>query len=132
MADYQRTKNNRYYLPTPIYHQTIWFIRSYYYLCNEADDVLLESPSREEGMPPGGNIVPKEVEQKAANREEYLRKIRIIEESLTVVPEEYRKGVWDNIHLKKGYPIYADRHTYGRWKAAYIYAVASKMGFIKK
>lgn len=29
MRDYQRRKNNKYYLPKSVYHRTLWVIRDY-------------------------------------------------------------------------------------------------------
>lgn len=129
MRDYQRQKNNPYQLPNPVYHQTLWFIRSYRWMQDELNDILLESPSHEEGMPSGSNLVH-EAEMKTERRNYLYQRVRVIEESMVVIPEEYRKGIWDNIQSRKSYPMYADRRTYGRWKAKYVWTVATKMGFV--
>lgn len=131
MRDYQRKKNNKYILPTAVYHQTIWLIRDYDRMVKELADILLESPAPPDGMPGGTNKVS-EVQVKAERREPLLKKTTAIEKALKKVPREYRKGVWDNIQEHKAYPNDADRNTYGRWKSRFIREVAVSLGMVSK
>lgn len=127
--DYQRKRNNKYILPYAAYHQTVWQIRDYYRLKEEAQAILDESPPPPDGQPKAQNLGD-ETAQKAARREAYLLKARQIEEALLVVPKEYRRGVWSNVTRFDPYPMDADRSTYGRWKSRFVYEVAVRMGII--
>jgi len=51
------------------------------------------------------------------NYTELVKEIKVIEEALLDLPEEYRSGVWNNILFGSPYPIDADRTTYGRYKS---------------
>ena len=48
--DYQRKRNNKYILPYAAYHQTVWQIRDYYRLKEEAQAILDESPPPPDGQ----------------------------------------------------------------------------------
>lgn len=131
MRDYQRKRNNKYILPTAVYHQTIWLIRDYDRMMKELDDILLESPAPPDGMPSGTSKVS-EVQVKAERREPLLKKTTAIEKALKKVPKEYRKGVWNNIQNRCPFPIDADRTTYARWKSKFIRDVAVSLGMVSK
>ena len=73
-----------------------------------------------------GNPVLNEV----IKRDKYFNYVKIIEESLNVIPTEYQKGVWDNVTKYKAYPLDADRSTYGRYKSKFIHEVAERFDLI--
>lgn len=123
MRDYQRQKNNKYILPRALYHQTLWQIRDYYRLQEKAKNILYESPAPPDGMPKGGDIGD-EVSTKSIRRELVTDTIRVIEECLKQIPEEYRAGIWNNIQFDAAFPSDAHRSTYGRYKSMYVYTVA--------
>lgn len=129
MRDYQRTKT-KYILPHAVYHKTLWQIRDYYRLKEEADDILHETPSllgnSVHGSEPGDPVF-----SKAARRENYLRIIQVIDSEKAKIPREYQKGVWDSIMYGTRFPDDAHRNTYGRWKSFYVYHVAHALGFIR-
>ena len=129
--EYQRRKNNKYQLPTEVYHMTLWMIRDYYRMTERLDEILVESPSPPDGMPTGHNSQG-EVISKVEKREELKKKTLAIEEALKTIPSEYAKGVWNNIQFRTAYPSDANRNTYGRWKAKFVYNVALNMKFISK
>jgi hypothetical protein len=129
MGDYQRTKNNKYFLPTAVYNKAIWEIRDYYRLRAESESILEESPDPPDGLP-RGTSVGNEVESKAIKREKLKWKIEVIESNLEIIPEEYRRGVWKNIQYRTPYPKNADRTTYSRYKSQYINAIATEMELI--
>lgn len=131
MRDYQRKNNNMYRLPKHVYRETLEYIRDYYEAMSRMDDILVESPSPPDGMPSGSNL-SNEPAQKAERRGADFIKTTIISESLLEIPEEYRSGVWNNIHHQMKYPDDANRNTYGYWKAKYIYTVAVRAGKIHK
>lgn len=127
--DYQRKLNNKYQLPREVYHLTLWQIRDYDRMKDEAEAILTESLPPPDGQPKGTGTGD-EVASKAARREEYIRKTRAVEEALEIVPEEYRRGVWRNVTEWKAYPKDADRSTYGRWKSRFVYETARRLGIV--
>ena len=70
MRDYQRTKG-KYILPREVYHQTIWIIRDYYRLKEEAEAILHESPGPSDGQPHGMNGISDPNASKAIRRERH-------------------------------------------------------------
>lgn len=127
MRDYQRKKNNKYILPSAVYHQTIWAIRDYYRMKQEANDILTESSAAMDGMPHGEKTVDV-VTKKAIKREALIEKISAIDAALQEIPAEYRKPIWENILYSTPFPSYADRSTYGRNKARFIASAAERLG----
>lgn len=129
MGDYQRVKQTKYILGRVVYNKTLWIIRDYYRIKDIADSFLERTPDPRQPRVPSNKIsdITYEVAQK---RERYLKEINIIDKCIAAIPEEYRKGVWDNIMKDKPYPRYADRSTYGRWKSKFIYDVAKMLEFI--
>lgn len=123
MSDYQRTKQTKYLLGRTVYNKTLWRIRDYYRLKDVADNLIHQS--HEESEPTGKtNKISDTVANVVIKRDKYIREINIIDKCLNDIPEEYKKGVWNNIMYNEPYPIYADRTTYGRWKSKFIYDVA--------
>ncbi|MBQ0005103.1 MAG: hypothetical protein KBS68_04485 [Clostridiales bacterium] len=129
MKDYQRMKNNKYLLPGAVYHTALWIIRDYDRMVEEANDVLLESPSPSDGMPRSSKLVD-EVAGKAERRAGYARKIIAIEKALDRIPDEYQRGVWENITKRKAFPKDASRSTYSRNKSKLVYHVAKNLELI--
>ena len=103
---YQR-KTRKYTLPTAVYNATVWQIRDYYRL-KEAFD--------------GADDKSIMVDVKTV--------IDGIDNAMEHIPEEYRKGVWDNIMFQSAYPLDASRATYGRHKSAFIFEVAEIFHFL--
>lgn len=126
MRDYQRQKNNKYLLPSAVYHQTLWAIRDYYRMKDEADSILTESSSSVDGMPHGSSSMDV-VTRKAIRREKLLGRISAIDAALASIPTEYRKPIWQNILFGTPFPLYADRSTYGRNKAKFIATAAERL-----
>lgn len=128
MRDYQRTKNNKYILPSAVYHQTIWIIRDYYRMKQEASDILTESSAATDGMPHSANSPIDVVTRKAIKREKLIEKTTAIEAALSSIPSEYQKPIWKNILYGIPFPSNADRSTYGRNKAKFIASTAERLG----
>lgn len=129
MKDYQRMKNNKYLLPGAVYHTALWIIRDYDRMVEESNDILLESPSPSDGMPRSSKLVD-EVAGKAERRAGYARKIIAIEKALDRIPDEYQRGVWENITKRKAFPKDASRSTYSRNKSKLVYHVAKNLELI--
>lgn len=125
MREYQR-KTGKYILPGNIYMQTIYQIRDYYRLKEEAQMILDESPDPPDGQPKGGSG-KSDVERKALRRERVLNIINVIDRGRALLPEEYRQGVWNNVIYHDAFPNDADRATYGRYKSLFVYTVAKEL-----
>lgn len=127
MRDYQREKNNQYHLPKDLYRQTLYLIRDYYRLIEEYGDMIDEGPDPENvcgGGPgdPTGAL--------AVRLESVHDRVTAIEKAKKSIPEEYIPGIWKNIIWGSRYPDDANRSTYGRWKARFVYQVAKNMHWI--
>ena len=129
MRDYQRKKDSKYLLPTPVYHQVLWQIRDYYRMKDMADAIIDESPGIGDGIP-HGSPSPDGVFNKVIRRMDLTRITDIIEGELAKIPEEYRKGVWNNILYYTKFPLDADRSTYVRYKSRFIFQIAVQQGLI--
>ena len=128
MRDYQRHKNNKYILPRAVWHKTLWEIRDYYRMTEEADNLLTASPSSD-GTGRKGSVGDPTF-TKASKRERLLRRIDAIDDAKASVPAEYRKGVWENVMYGTRYPDDAHRNTYSYWKSRFVHKVAERLGFI--
>lgn len=127
---YQRKKNNKYLLPTAVYNHTIWQIRDYKRLKETLAVIPQESPAPPDGMPKAKGAVSDPIYAKMLKIETIRRVTDAIEESLLLIPPEYRKGVWESVTERKRFPDDADRSTYGRYKSKFIYGVATKLNYI--
>ena len=92
MKDYQRQKGNRYILPRTLYHQTVWQIRDYYRLKEQADAILEESPPPPDGQPHGTSIGD-QVAVKAIRRETMLSTVRVIEKEKQMMMRHTRNDM---------------------------------------
>lgn len=125
MRDYQRQKNNKYILPRAQYHRTLWLIRDYYRLKDEVEYIAEAGPEPGDGMPKG-NQTSDPTAQKAIRISKHMDIIALIDSEKARIPEEYRRGVWENIMYGTAFPLDADRSTYGRIKSRFIYNVAKR------
>lgn len=124
MRDYQRKKHTKYIIDRVVYQKTIWVIRDYYRLKDICDSLIEESPEPNFNKVQSTNKITNQTENIVMKRDKYITQVKVIENALLSIPEEYRKGIWNNIMYNAAYPIYADRSTYGRWKSKFIYQVA--------
>ena len=63
-------------------------------------------------------------------RADLARNLEAIENALDSIPEEYRRGVWNNVVFRSRYPMDAGQATYRRWRARFLYRTAKNMNFI--
>lgn len=115
-------------LPTCLYNQTIWAIRSADQLRTELATIgLPSSPAgRLDGMPRGtGTGDP--TYKAATRRAEADRIISAVDEALEEIPAEYRRGVYENVVKRWQFPRDAARSTYSRHKQMFVYSVARNL-----
>ena len=104
MRDYQRQKNNKYILPSALYHQIIWQIRDYYRLKEEYESIpaMGRSVTDYDGMPHGSPSFDA-MDKKIIRMDKLKQVIDIVETEKESIPEEYRQAVWNNILYRTAY-----------------------------
>lgn len=117
MRNYQRIKNNPYKLPHNIYMQVLYTIRDYDRLREERKDILLSVP---DSASPEGDPTANRALQLAKVNE----RLEAIDRAIREIPEEYRRGVWNNIAHAAPYPCTADSSTWGRWRQRFFFYTA--------
>ena len=125
--DYQ-PKKSKYILPRAVYHSTLWIIRDYSRMVECVNDVILSSPAPD-GMPKGSNISDPTA-MKAMSLPAVTGRIRAIEEAKRDIPEEYMKGIWNNIQYGSPFPDDAHRVTYSKYKSKYVFSVAKSLNMV--
>lgn len=77
------------------YFSAIWFIRDYDNMVREAQDLLDQSPIHD-GQPRGTHTSDPTAEA-AERRERVLRDIKCIEDAFDIVPDEFKKPLYENL-----------------------------------
>lgn len=126
--NYHRERYGKYILPRAVYHQTIWRIRDYYRLKEEAAALITYGSQLND--PVRSCLTSDRVGSVVVKREKVLKDVELIDECLLSLPEEYRKGVWDNVQHNRAFPLDASRATYARYKSYFLYKVAESFGLI--
>ena len=127
MRDYQPQKNNPYWIPHEQYMQTLYFIRSYYKMKEQHDDLIEQGKSLSDldGMPHGTGISD-ETAQKAIAAERLFNKIAIIDQAKRLIPDKYREAVWRNVMYREKYGGKEHERHIRRYKGRFIREVAEK------
>lgn len=114
-------------LPHNVYMQVLYLIRDYDRMKAEYDSLVEESPSPPDGMP-RGSVTSDPTGNKAVRLEELGRKIRAVEAGRDIVPEEYRKGIWNNIVYRLPYDTrYTSYRTYRYHRKKMLMTIAKRM-----
>ena len=69
---------------------------------------------------PKGSRIADRTSRDAAKRADLSEKIEAIDQAISSIPEEYRKGIWNNAVHGTPYPDEAHRSTYWRYKAKFF------------
>jgi len=104
-------------------------VRDYERLKEQYHDILYESPPPPDGMPRGMRKTD-QVERKALRRAVISTELQAVEQALVVVPDEYRRGIWENIAYEIRYPDFTGVRTYQRWKQRFLYCIAYNLNLI--
>lgn len=115
------------YLQREVYMQTLWFIRRYWEMREEYQDILDESPDPN-GVRGTGISNPTAMKQERLER--LHDDIKVIEDAIDVVPGEYQYGILANIIDREPYPPTANVRTFNRWKRRFVFNVAVRKKFI--
>ena len=122
--EYQQKSNT---LPHTLYMKVIYTVRDYSRMKAEYESIAEASPDPPDGMPKGSGISDPTAD-KALKLEELGRQIRAVEEGLAIVPEEYRKQIYNNIVYRIPYDIrYTSYRTYGYHKQKMIATIARSL-----
>ena len=127
MKIYQRQKNNPYKLPHNLYMRILYLVRDYERLRSVRKDIIHGSPSSD-GMPHTGLGNP--TENKGIKLAALDTDISAIERAIEAVPQEYRKGIMDNICYGSPYPYTAHRNTYSYWRTRMLNSIARNLGLL--
>lgn len=129
MRDYQRKVNNPYYLPKTLYRRVLSVIRDYDRQVEEIQDVLYGTADRD-GVAVAGGMPGKPTENAAVRLAQYENDTEAVEQALLKIPEEYRKGVFDNIRYREKFPDTAAYRTWLRWRQKFVWYVAEKLNLV--
>ena len=102
----------------------LYLVRDYERIKSEREDILYSTPEHT-GQPCKSGI-SSPTEAKGIKLIALGDNCKAVEEALNEIPEEYRKGVWNNICYQSPYPNDAGEATYKRWRCRFIYTVAKK------
>lgn len=128
--DYPR-RTGKYILPRSVYHQSIWYIRDYYRVKDCLDSISVMAPIEIDDMPKSQTNKTNDIVFNLVNkREKFKHKIDLIDKAFACIPKEYKKGVWENIHFNRCFPLDAHRTTYSTYKSKVIYRVAKELNLI--
>lgn len=116
-------------LPPHVYGWVMATIEGYENMKAEYDEMLERSPAPPDGQPRGSNNA-NSIEESAIRRGDLAKKLKAVEQSLIMIPEEYRSGVWNSLAYKAPYPTQADRTTYWRYKVEFLRGIAKRMNWI--
>lgn len=127
MRSYQRQKNNPYKLPHNLYMRMLYLVRDYERIKSERSDILHSSPAHDGQLHTGlGN--PTEI--KGIKLAMLDNECSAVEKALKDIPEEYRKGIMDNICYGAPYPYTAHRNTYSYWRMRLLNAIAKNLNVL--
>lgn len=122
--EYQSRYNS---LPHNRYMQVIYLVRDYDGMKAEYNALIDESPDPPDGMPRGTGVSDP-TGSKAVRLEELGRRIHAVDAGLGLIPEEYRKSVWNNVVYRIPYDTrYTSYRTFGYWKHKMIMRIASEL-----
>lgn len=111
-------------LPRPVYSQIEWILRDYDRLkelsqqasaAEEAEDAIVFYAAECMGLTPQSVI------------DEAASKLAAIDRALLVLPEEYRKGVFENMAYKRRLPDEASENTWKKWKRLFVESLAREL-----
>ena len=129
MRDYQRKKNNPYFLPKTLYRRVLGVIRDYDRQREEINDVLFGTADRD-GVAVAGGMPGTPTENAAVRLAQYRQDTEAVEQGLFQIPEEYRKGVFRNIMYGERFPDVAAYRTWLRWRQRFVWYVAKILNLV--
>ena len=128
--DYQRRKNNPYFLPGTLYQRVLAVIRDYERERSEMIDMLYSIPNKDMTEVSKSNGNGKPTERKAIILSFYKNDIDAVVSALEKLPIEYRQGVFKNIVYRERFSDIAAYRTWIRQKQRFVYEVAKNLNLV--
>lgn len=128
--DYQRKKNNPYFLPNTLYKRVLAVIRDYDRQRSEIVDILYSLPEKDMTEVPIDNGTGRPTEKKAIKLSLYQNDVDAVTSALEKIPEEYRNGVFRNILYGERFNDTAAYRTWIRNKQKFVFEVAKNLYLI--
>lgn len=110
--------------------RAIWLIRDYPNIKAAVEDHDGYGHGGRYDGAPRSTVPRSSVEDAAIKRAAISWQVEAVEWAFDQIPEEYRRGIWDNIVHRTPYPPYAHLNTWKAWKQKAIFLVAWKAGII--
>lgn len=126
--DYQRKKNNKYFLPKTLYRRVLAVIRDYDRVKGEVDNILFGTPDKD--IVSFGGIPGKPTEEAAIRLAQYENDLEAIDKALELIPQEYKKAVFRNIVYGERFPDVAHYNTWLKWRQRFIYYCAQNLKLV--
>lgn len=127
--NYQKTKNNPYYLPHYRYMMVMYVVRGYDAIKEEYHTIADYTPPLRMGMPCGSEKA-NPTEEKGIRLATLSDELHAIEQALLTIPKEYRQGIMQNIKYRTKYPAFAHYNTWQHNKQKFAHAVAKGLKYI--
>lgn len=127
MRDYKLKSSG---LQPHVYAQVVAIVKGYESMKTEYEDILQRQNSVFLNGQPKGSRIADRTSRDAAKRADLSEKIEAIDQAISSIPEEYRKGIWNNAVHGTPYPDEAHRSTYWRYKAKIFQDIAKRMYWI--
>ena len=128
--DYQRKKNNPYFLPNTLYKRVLAVIRDYDRQRSEIVDILYSLPEKDMTEVPIDNGTGRPTEKKAIKLSLYQNDVDAVVSALEKLPIEYRQGVFKNIVYRERFSDIAAYRTWIRQKQRFVYEVAKNLNLV--
>lgn len=129
MKDYQ--PKTKYSIPKEAYNTTLWIIRDYHRFVDivkfEANTIKAIEYDKDHIQNNTEIDITFRAAVKLASCKE---KISAIETARDKIPQEYRKGVWENVLYHSRYPDDASERTYRTYRSRFIRDVADMLDII--
>ena len=109
--------------------RTLWLIRGYDRLKARYDDLADLLGAAMDGQPRGGGVADTTALQ-AVERARLCEECQAIEQAYLCIPEEYRRGIWENVTKRVPYPDTAHYRTWAKYRSGFIRRVAENMHYI--
>lgn len=110
-------------MPRTVYNQCLWIVRDYERLkliCDNSSEAMLREDAFFYADDKNGLLSGPVINEARA-------RVIAIEESLELIPVEYRKGVYENVANNVRFSDLASANTWKKWKKRFLYNIASKL-----
>lgn len=127
MSEYQQKKMKSYLLPEAVYRQALWAVKDLPRMREklmELEQSIDCLPQTYTGQPRCSGIHADLTAARAGQMANLAMRIRIIEDSLKIVPEKYQDGILDKVAYGVPYPDLHHSNTWKRWQQVFLYQVA--------